>query len=53
MTGGGQQRPCDAVRIAKREEGLAFARRWKAERRAVAYTGPYPIRDHGTCAEWE
>jgi hypothetical protein len=38
--------------MIEREEGLAFARRWKAARRTVACAKPYPFRDHMTCAEW-
>lgn len=39
------------------DDQLAAARRYRAERAAQlapprAYLGPYPIRDHPTCAEW-
>lgn len=42
-------------RRLEREEGLAFARRWRDGRNRPpppqAYTGPYPFRGM-TCAEW-
>lgn len=41
------------TRRAEREEGLAFARRWREARGPVAAGAPYPFRDHRTCAEWE
>jgi hypothetical protein len=41
------------TRRAEREEGLAFARRWREARGPVAASAPYPFRDHRTCAEWE
>lgn len=42
-----------ASRRAEREEGMAFARRWREQQlRPTAATDPYPFRDHRTCAEW-
>lgn len=41
------------ARTAEREFGLARARAWReAQQRPTAVLGPYPFRDHRTCAEW-
>jgi hypothetical protein len=47
----GRLRSAESRRAAA-EEGMAFARAFAAQRRPVAMTCAYPIRDARTCAEW-